>query len=225
MMDQLRAIIDRLGRQSTDGKAIAKVLVVAVLVSAGTVVVALGIIGVGSETVLAVDVTASDVSISTSNGNVTGVIVAPNVTFSWDNADAGVHKVTYRIWVGPSSSALEPTQPTALGCDTGGFFTCGIKSGSFDYTGTGSDITSDSDFHGPYDDDPAPYDTRLFNASEGSTVTTVVPIKIETRLHDSDGNVIKSANSTLTSFEVTVTNTEGEISTTGVINTSVRTPS
>lgn len=241
MIDRLRAIIDRFGEYSKEGRTVdvqvgsrsvsvatvttLKMAMALVVVSAGTIGAGVGFLGAGSQSVLAVDVAANDVSISTASGNVTGVLVEPNVTVSWNNLDDGVEEVEYRVFVGPSESSLEPTAPTTTGSGSCTGSWCGNRTGSYSVIGFGHDITSDSDFYGPVDTDPAPFDRSDFNASEGQTKTTTVYVKMEVRLIDSSGNVINSANSTLTSFTVSVTNTEGTVSMSGEFNTSVNTPS
>jgi hypothetical protein len=236
MIDRMRSVVNRLGgndvgtidvslgSRSLRVKAatITKLLVALVVVSAGTFAAGFAFLGVGSQPALAADVTAEDVSISTGSGNVTGVTVGPNVTITWNNVDEPVEEVVYRICVGPSESELEPMRPHKLASTYEDF---GNRSGSLSYVdGTPPDITDDVDFHGPYDDDPAPFDKSDFNASEGSTTTTTVHVMIEVQVEDADSNVITSSNSTLTSFEVSVTNTEGTVSTSGQIETNVTTP-
>lgn len=230
MIDRLRAIIDRIDGRGTETRAIgffvgskslsvrvatiAKVLMAVILVSAVTVVVGFAFLGFGSQPAFAVGVTADDISISTSDGNVTSVTVAPNLTHSWSNLDTGVQTVRTNIDFSDDGSSWTGWGRADKACVGDIDFDCGATTATVN-----QNIFTPIDVAG----DTPVFSLSDFNASDGETTTTTVYVRFTIELLDDSENVIKQKE-VVKSFDVSVTNKEGTFSVTGVVNTNVTTP-
>jgi len=237
MIDRLRTVIDRLtggGKESktigffvgsrsvsVETATIAKVLVAAVVVSAGTALASFGFLGFGSQSALAVGVSASDISISTHDGNLSSVTVDPELTYSWSDVDKGVHEVDTTVDVSNGAPA-DDTDWTYVNvfrssCDTTDAYECGKTSATFTDTIRTISIAGGGDYQ------TDEFSLNEFNASDGNTTTTTVYMRFTVELRDESGNVLEERQY-VTSFDVSVTNREGTLSVTGAVNGNVTTP-
>ena len=230
MIDRLRAIIGRPGDPGEDSKTIgffvgstslsiqvatiAKVLMAVVVVSATTLVVGLAFLGVGTQPAFAVSVSASDINISTADGNLTSVTITPNMTYSWNNVDSGVYEIKTDVEVSNDGSTWYTSVTDTYDCS---FFECGAQS-----TTVNNDITT-LDIAGSDFGQTSAFSLSDFNASDGQTKTTTVYVRLTARLLDENGAMIETTQ-VEKSFDVTVTNKEGTLSLSGELNTSATTP-
>lgn len=230
MIDRVRAIIDRLTGRNGDGKTIGlfvgsrsvsvetgtitKVLMALIVASAATVAVGFAFLGFGSQPAFAVGVTADDISISTSDGNVTSVTVAPNLTHSWSNLDTGVQTIRTDIDFSDDGSSWTGWGRADKACVGDTDFDCGATTATIN-----QNIFTPIDVAG----DTPVFSLSDFNASDGETTTTTVYVRFTIELLDDSENVIKQKE-VVKSFDVSVTNKEGTFSVTGVVNTNVTTP-
>ena len=188
-------------------------------VVAVAVLVAVGLATVAAPGTLAASFTASDVSISTNDGQISAVTVQPDFDASWSNLDAGVHNLGYQIEVSDDGSNWETLAVATIDCSNpNADFSCGATSGSQAvYQGNVQyDLLADGD----YQSGTSPFSASDFSASEGTSETTTVHLRITISVDDDSGNLVEETTVTRT-FEVTVTNTDGTISISGVMGTGV----
>lgn len=188
-------------------------------VVAVAVLVAIGLATVAAPGTLAASFTASDVAISTNDGQISSVTVQPDFDASWSNLDTGVDNVGYTIEVSDDGSNWESLVIATVDCSNpNADFSCGVTSGTETiYQGNVQyDLLADGD----YQSGTSPFSASDFSASEGSTETTTVHLRITLSVDDSNGNLVKETTVTRT-FDVTVTNTDGSISISGIMGTGV----
>lgn len=235
MIDRLRAIIDMWGRLGDENKdiglfagsrslsvrvtTIAKVLMAVVLVSATTLVVGFAFLGLGPQSALAVSVSASDINLSTNDGNVSSVTIEPALTHSWSGVDSGVDQIQTRVDVSNDGSSWEYANVFAKTCDSSSNpdFDCGQTSATVDQSIRTISIAGGGDYQ------TDAFSLSDFNASDGETETTTVYVRLRVTLYDDSSNALEETE-IVKSFDVTVTNVEGELTVSGTLNSSVSTP-
>jgi hypothetical protein len=233
MIDRLRAIVDQV--LGTESKAIgvfagsksfsvrvvtiAKVLMAVVVVSATTVVVGFAFLGFGSGSALAVSVSAADIDISTNDGNVSSVTIEPGLTHSWTGVDSGVHQIQTTVDVSNDGSSWRYANVFAKTCDLSSNpdFDCGQTSATVDQSIRTISIAGGGDYQ------TDAFSLSDFNASDGETKTTTVYVRLTVTLYDESSNALEETQ-VVKSFDVTVTNVEGQLSVSGALNSSVSTP-
>lgn len=248
MLQWLKAILSQYRNSNTEGTpiflgigsrslsiqtgTITKLLVAGLVVTVGVVTASFAFVafGPGSASAMSVALTAENVSLTTDDGKVEAVTIDPTMTVAWNGLDEGAQSVvaSYRVSKEPSLRG-PPVGDTTVDCTAEPTFDCGNTSQgdltlsiSEDTTGIAVDaydLTNTREF-----------DASDFSAPEGETVTQTVYVTVEVAVVNTTypyeafrSNYIRSKNVT-TSFDVTVTNREGELIVTGVLNTGIVTP-
>lgn len=211
--------LDDIGNRSVTPQirpaTVMKVVMAVVVIAAGSIAL------IGPQPVLAASITSSDLKVTTSDGNITSVSIAPEYTIAWENLDSGVDQIDIRTKVSNDSSNWETIVALQAGCSVDRDF-CGNKTGSYgSSTSTGLNITDSSEYR---TGSSPPFDLDDFNASDGESQVTTVYVKVEVWLTDADNNRIKSTSDE-TSFVVNVTNIAGTVSTSHSLDTNLTTPS
>lgn len=174
-----------------------------------TLVAAGGLITTSSRSaVAATGLTASDVTVSTNDGELNALTVEPNVTVSWSGMEEQVATVAATWNVKTNSNSEEPFGPTPekIAVDTP------TKDGEVSHTYSdalgllGGDPLSASNFEA---------------AIDGGTENTDVTLSMDVELRDASSNVITSRTEVLgpKTFTVTVTNESSSVSASGTANT------
>lgn len=177
------------------------------------VVVTLIVLGIGhmAAPTLAASFTAQDQSITTIDGTVSSVSVAPEMAISWDGLDSDLSYVRVTIAASADGSTWEPVAgenylPEASEERSGNavlmFTEANLLKSEDYYSGTAAFTPSD------------------FHATEGATKETTVYLLIGVSAIDTNGDVIHS-NQQETEFVVTVTNQAITITSEGTANTGV----
>lgn len=194
----------------------------AAVVVAAILVVAVSLTMVTGGT-LAATFSAADVSVSSSDGTISSVTITPDFDAQWSDLDTGTDNLGYQIEVSDDGSTYESLVVATMDCSNpNADFSCGSTSGSQAiYDGQ---VTYDLLADGDYQSGTSPFSASDFSASQGSSKTTTVHLRVTTSLDDSNGNLIKETTVTKT-FDVTVTHTGSQATLTisGVMNTNAST--
>jgi hypothetical protein len=146
--------------------------------------------------------TAGDVQVTTDNGQITSVTVAPNGTVTYDGLEASANTITVDVQVKKNSSTSWET----VGSKT---LSPGGTSGSATYNFTNIDVIQNS-----------PLTTADFNAGgDGTSTATDVDVRVHVTLvgvGDSGADVTTSAGDT---FTVTANNQPISVDVSGQANT------
>jgi hypothetical protein len=165
-----------------------------------------------SRSVAAAGLTAADVDVTTSDGELNTLTIEPDITITWSQAEAvATVEATWEAETTANSGTIGPTpytrdvsDPTADGDVTLDFSTINLLSNNGG-TLTGSNFAAETD---------------------GSSTTTDVTLSMDTTLKDSGGNQITNKTDILgpETFAVTVTNeettTNHSVSASGTAHTS-----
>lgn len=202
-------------------------LIVSVMVIGGvTAAAVLAFAGFGSQSALAMSISATDIEINTSDGSVTAVTIEPDLTYSWDGVD-DVQEISTTITI--SNASREKSDTVYYFVKNDNTTICGSSGSDPDWCGNTSatvnkqvekiDITDPAEYSG----DTAAFSTDDFNASDGQTKTTTVYVTITVQLGDENGKLLEEEYHEM-SFDVTVTNSDGDLTVTGALNTNATTP-
>lgn len=236
MIDRLQAALDRLADRGTDVEetladvgarsvslqfrlaTAAKVAMAALVVTGGTI----ALLGLGTGPAFAASLTASDVSISTNDGNITAVTLNPTLAVSWQGLDEPVEQVLVQVKISnssgdPNGNVLDGSQ--FLDCAVESHPDCGETSGNttFDYGNEDINILNKSRY--TFRNNATLFDAEDFAAADGETETTPVFVTITARADMTDGSS-QFYNEQL-SFNVSVTNEGSTVSAEGSLNTGV----
>lgn len=218
----LRATLADLGTRSVRLQfrlaTAAKVVLAALVVTGGTV----ALLGLGTGPAFAASLTASDVDITTNDGNITAVTLNPTLTVSWRGLDEPVEQVMVQVKVSnssgdPGGNVLDGSQ--FLDCAVESHPDCGETSGNatFDYGNEDIDILNESRY--TFRNNATLFDAEDFAAADGETETTPVFVTITARADMTDGSS-QFYNEQL-SFNVSVTNEGSTVSAEGSLGTGV----
>lgn len=163
----------------------------------------------GTQNAIAASFTASNVSISSNDGTVTTLEIAPSVTTEWNGQETDVATIEYtwsvstnstsKSTVGKTPFAKAVSTPAKDGSEEDSFNTISLLSAN-------GGTLSASNFESSTDD---------------SSNDTTVNIYCDITLKDSGDNIISSKTDILnTSYTVSVTNETSSVSTSGNANTS-----
>jgi hypothetical protein len=161
-------------------------------------------------TVRAAGLTADDVTVTSNDGELTTLTIAPDVTVSWDGQEAAVAEVhaTWKVKTQSTSETTVGSTPYTIKVSDPS------KSGSVDHTfndinllSTNGGSLSASNFEA---------------ASDGGSETTEVTISMDVTLKDADSNTIASKTDVLgpANYTVEVNNANSTVSSSGTANTS-----
>lgn len=197
------------------GRRLGRVFAVLAVVA----VVGFGVTTLSAPGTLAASFTASDVATTTSDGEISAVTLNPDFDASWSGLDAGVHNLGYQIEVSDDGSNWESLVIATMDCtNPNSDFSCGVTSGTETiYQGNANyDLLDGNDYHSG----TSPFAASDFAASDGSTSTTTVHLRVTISVDDTNGDLIDETTVTQT-FDVIVTNSAGSISLSGSMGTGV----
>lgn len=156
--------------------------------------------------VAASGLSASDVDVTSNDGDLTSLTIAPDITVGWSGQESPIAEVQY-VW-----SASTSTNSGSLGT-----FSKSISTP----TKSDSGVSKTFDTINMLGKNGGPLDASNFDAaSDGGTKTTDVTITMDVTLKDSNGNTVHTKNSALSStYAVNVTNKTSTVSSSGTANT------
>lgn len=172
---------------------------------------ATGLVTVSSRRVFAATgLTANDVSVSTTDGDLNTLTIAPDITVSWSGQPSAVSTVEVTWYVKTSS-----TSETTVGSTPYSYTVSDpSKSGSISRTQSTINLLSGNG---------GALSGSNFDAStDGASTTTDVTISMDSKLKDSGDNIIAQKTDILgpKTYSVTVTNEGSSTSASGTANTS-----
>lgn len=179
--------------------------------TAASAALASSLVVFGSEEALAASgLTASDVNVSTTDGELNTLTIAPDITVSWDGQEAKVSTVEVTWKVSTNSTSETTIGQTPYSFDV----SSPSKSGSIDRSI--SSISMLSNNGGALSGSNFDADT------DGGSNTTDVTISMDTTIKDSNSNVLAQQTDILgpSTYSVTVTNESSSVSSSGTANTS-----
>jgi len=168
-----------------------------------------GIIQISSSPALAATgLTAQDVSVSSSDGELDTLTISPDITVSWSNRSSAVETVEVTWYVSTpfkSETSVGSTPNTYDVSDPS-------KDGSINQTMGPINFLSNNG---------GPLTGSNFDASDGNTTTTDVTISMDAKIKDSGDNTLATKTDILgpKTFTVQVSNTTSTTSASGTANT------
>lgn len=173
--------------------------------------------------------TAGNVSVTTADGSVDAVTVAPTGLASWQGLEAPPKRAAYELVVatdeslgneGDSRASTIAESNPSLGGTTG-------RSGEIDVELTQYDLLEDGSYEedGYPGDGTAPFDASDFAAADGETRETQVFLELTVELYGNSDDSPLAAASDETFFIVTVENAEAKLAYEVAANTGVESDS
>jgi hypothetical protein len=161
-------------------------------------------------TVRAAGLSANDVSVTSNDGELTTLTIAPDITVSWDGQETAVAEVhaTWHVKTASTSETSIGSTPYSIEVSNPS------KSGSVSRTFSEINLLSNNG---------GALSGSNFDAStDGGSNTTDVTLSMDVTLKDSGSNTIVSVTDVLgpTTYAVTVNNAESTVSSSGTANTS-----
>lgn len=192
-----------------------KLVMVAVVVTGGGV----ALIGTGSQSALAASISANNIDISTDDGELTSLTIAPVGSVEWTGIDDEAYHMLSFLVISNDSTDNEETKSLVRtlhqDCSVTDYDFCNTTTGNTSFAEDPYQLTNDSQLQDP---DGSVFNLSDFSAPEGETKNTTVYVTHTVRLEDSDRNTIESTTET-TSFEVQVTNQASSVSVSLALNT------
>jgi hypothetical protein len=160
--------------------------------------------------VAATGLTAKDVSVSSSDGDITTLTITPEITVSWDGQETAVAEI-HATWHVKTSSTSETTvgsTPYSIAVSSPS------KSGSANHTFPEISLLSKNG--------GALGASNFDSTTDDGSNSTDVTLSMDVVLKDSGSNTIASATDILgpKTYAVTVNNTESSVDSSGTANTS-----
>jgi len=213
----VQAIVDDITARDVRLGTVVKVVVMAVVITGASV----ALFGTGSQGALAASISASDVSISTDDGNITRVTISPSGSVEWSGLDEEVDEVTVKFEIANESKSYHSVGGPNLDCTSEDHDWCHNTTGSATINATTFHLTNDSEYWVPGSN--SPFDLSDFNASDGQTTNTTVHVKAKMILQNTNDDTILFTEE-FASFEVQVTNEASSTSMSISLNTDATTP-
>ncbi|SDX91311.1 hypothetical protein [Halopenitus persicus] len=159
--------------------------------------------------VAATGLSADDVTVSSNDGELTSLTIAPDITVSWDGQETAVAEIQ-ATWSVASSGTSESTvgsTPYSISAPSPG------KSGSVDHTFPEISLLSNNG--------GALSASNFAATTDGGSTNTDVTLSMDVTLKDSSSNTVTSATDVLgpKTYAVTVTNVESTVDSTGTAGT------
>jgi len=179
--------------------------------TAASATLASSLVFFGSEEALAATgLTAADVSVSTTDGELNTLTLAPDITVSWDGQEAKVStvEVTWKVKTNSTSETTVGQTPYSFDVSSPS------KTGSIDKTLSTINLLSNNG--------GALSGSNFDATTDGGSSTTDVTISMDATLKDSGSNVLAQQTDILgpATYSVTVTNESSSLSSSGTAHTS-----
>lgn len=192
--------------RSTLGSAVSIVSAakLSIVVSLAIVVVVASIYWTSGSALAVTGFTANDVSITTDDGELSALTVAPEGTVDWSGLNGEADTVVVRVQVSNGSTTVTTHSEHLSVAGTSGSTTFSVDPvNTLNETETWGNTA---------------FDTEQFSAADGSSKTTSLTVQISVVVLDSENNVLETVTEE-TTFDVIVTNEATALSTSGTVNT------
>lgn len=160
--------------------------------------------------VAATGLTTDNVSVSSADGDIATLAITPDITVSWDGQETEVAEIqaTWSVMTSSTSETTVGSTPFSITVSSPG------TTGSVDHTFSEISLLSNNG--------GALSGSNFDATTDGGSTTTTVTLSMDVTLKDSGSNTITSQTDVLgpQEYDVTVTNTESTVSSSGTANTS-----